>query len=275
MPTQAVAVDGLRLQVEIWGGDRPPLVLLHGLASTRRMFALIAPLLADTFTVIAPDQRGHGESDKPDAGYDFDTVCADLDGLLAALGVNRPIRLAGHSWGAYTALHYAASRPGAVSRLTLIDGGLIPVRERFGETWAEAEARMAPHSFAAVNRAALEEMIRERWLGPAFRPELLPLALSIFDTSNPAQVRAHLPRAQHLQIAHALWAYDPVADLARLDCPTTALVSALGSGSEAPAQASIVRAHAIRPSLDVVWMEDTIHDAPWQRPAEVAAHLRG
>ncbi len=275
MAAHAVNVNGVCLQVETWGSEGSPLVLLHGLASTRQMFALVAPRLADAFTVIAPDQRGHGESGKPDTGYDFETICADVDGLLAALGVDRPIRLGGHSWGAYTALHYAVSRPGAVSRLTLIDGGLVPVRERFGVTWQEAEARMAPHSFAGVNRAALETMIRERWLGPAFRPELLPLALSIFDTSNPQQVRARLPRAQHLQIAHALWAYDPLADLARLNGPATALVSALGSGSEAPARASIARARAVCPSLEVVWMDDTIHDAPWQRPDVVAAHLRG
>jgi pimeloyl-ACP methyl ester carboxylesterase len=147
-----VQVQGLHLHLTQWGQAGEPFLLLHGLASTRHMFDLVAPLLDDTFTLYAPDQRGHGESDKPATGYDFDTICADLDGLADALGLTGSFRLAGHSWGAYTALHYAATRPDRVSRLFLIDGGVAAIRDRFGATWEETEAKMAPHSFEGVNR---------------------------------------------------------------------------------------------------------------------------
>ena len=269
-----MTINGFRFQMEQWGDSGEPFILLHGLASTRHMFDLVAPLLADTFTVYAPDQRGHGESGKPETGYDFGTICADLDAWVDALAVSRPFRLAGHSWGAYTALHYAATRPERVSRLFLIDGGVAAIRDRFGVTWPEAEARMAPHSFAGVTRAALETMIQERWLGDAYRPELLPLALSIFDTSDPDQVRAWLPRDQHLQIAHALWAYDPLAGFARLSAPTTAIVALQGDAPEPVIADAVEAALAACPALDVCWMEHTIHDIPWQRPAELAAILR-
>ncbi len=269
-----VNAGGLHFAVQQWGQGGKPLVLLHGLASTSHMFDLVAPLLVDEYTVFAPDQRGHGDSDKPATDYDFDTVCADLDALADALNIPRPFRLVGHSWGAYTALHYAATRPSAVSKLFLIDGGVAPISDRFGATWEEAESRMAPNSFAGVNREALEIMIRERWLGAAYRPELLPLALSIFDTSDPDQVRAHLPRAQHLQIAHALWQYDPLADFSILRTPVMAIVAVQGSERDPVVQVSAEAALDACASLQIHWLEDTIHDVPWQRPRELAALLR-
>jgi hypothetical protein len=133
---------------------------------------------------------------------------------------------------------------------------------------------MAPHSYAGVNREALEVMIRERWLGDAYRPELLPLALSIYDTSDLDQVRAHLPREQHLQIAHALWAYDPLADFAVLRAPTTAIVAVQGAEVDPVVVSSVGRAQSVCPKLRVHWMADTIHDIPWQRPNELAGLLR-
>ena len=74
--------NGVLLRYWTWGGTGPPRVLLHGLASTHRIWDLVAPLLAEDHTVITVDQRGHGESAKPDGGYDFTTVAADINGLL-------------------------------------------------------------------------------------------------------------------------------------------------------------------------------------------------
>src|SRR5690606_27415799 len=91
--------SGLRLAYSEWPGQDPPFILVHGLASNRRIWDLVAPRLATRHRVIALDQRGHGESDKPERGYDYATVTADLEAFLDALGVARPI-LVGHSWGA-------------------------------------------------------------------------------------------------------------------------------------------------------------------------------
>ena len=85
-----------------WGGEW--LVLLHGLASQAHIWDLVAPLLIDSFRVIAIDQRGHGLSDKPDSGYDWATVTADLDAILNALNAS-PI---GRCW---PAIRGAATSP--------------------------------------------------------------------------------------------------------------------------------------------------------------------
>lgn len=113
---QWLELGDLQIHVQEWGDPGSPLlVLLHGLASSSHMFDLIAPALGDYFHVVAPDQRGHGLSDKPDTGYDFETISRDLDQLLNAYGVQQAI-LFGHSWGAYTTLDYAATRPDRVTR---------------------------------------------------------------------------------------------------------------------------------------------------------------
>ena len=60
---RSVPGDGVRLHARDWGGDGPPVILLHGLASNCRIWDGVAPLLAAAgFRTVAVDQRGHGES---------------------------------------------------------------------------------------------------------------------------------------------------------------------------------------------------------------------
>src|SRR5947209_4974137 len=125
-----VPANGLRLRYRSWQPpapgsprvDLPPILLLHGLASSLHIWNLVAPLLAARgYVVTALDQRGHGESEKPDSGYDFDTIIADDRAAISALEIERPV-LVGHSWGAGVALQYAATYPDLVTALVLVDG---------------------------------------------------------------------------------------------------------------------------------------------------------
>ena len=94
-----VTLNGLRFRYLEYPGDgeaeAPPVVLLHGLASNARWWVLVGPLLARRFRVFALDQRGHGESDTPDSGYDFGTVPGDLAAFVNELGLERPV-VVGH-----------------------------------------------------------------------------------------------------------------------------------------------------------------------------------
>lgn len=268
---QLLHANGLRLHLADWGQhEKPPLMLLHGLASTLHMFDLLAPALAQRFHVRAFDQRGHGGSEGPDTGYDFESVASDLDAVLDHLMIERTA-LAGHSWGAYTALYYAATRPQRVARCVLIDGGVIALRERW-PTWEEAETGMSPPRHERRSLDDVRRMIREDWLGAAFRPELEALALSIFDVSDPQDVQPRLKRARHMQIAHAAWQFDPVAACKKVSAPTL-IVNAASTDADWRA----LQERATQKALDAlaagraVWMEHTIHDIPWQRPRELAA----
>ncbi|MBI1257343.1 MAG: alpha/beta fold hydrolase [Chloroflexi bacterium] len=269
---QFLKIGDLQFHVQEWGDSRSPLiVLLHGLASTSHMFDLIAPALGEYFHVVAPDQRGHGLSDKPASGYDFETISRDFDGLLDAYGVDQAI-LFGHSWGAYTTLYYAATRPDRIGKAGLIDGGIRLFSEIF-PTWAEAEQQMSPPAYVNRTLADIERMIEYDWLGAAYRPELLPLALSVFDTSDPNNVHAHLCHANHMQIARAIWEIHPYQYYLQVECPLLS-VNAIAPGEDGPdvqIQANIAEAEELIGDVQVVWMPETIHDIPWQRPVELLA----
>src|SRR5215813_15097607 len=118
---------GVELHVEVRVGNRAaaPFVLVHGLASNARLWDGVAEYLhAAGHTVVVIDQRGHGRSDAPDAGYDLATAIADLRALIGALGLERPV-LAGQSWGGTVVLEAAWERPEAVRGVACIDGGVV------------------------------------------------------------------------------------------------------------------------------------------------------
>jgi pimeloyl-ACP methyl ester carboxylesterase len=270
--SRTVRAGDLQLHIQDWDTPgQPPLVFLHGLASTSHMFDLIAPAFAVDYHVLAVDQRGHGLSDKPGDGYDFETIARDLDNLLDALGVgSEPITLAGHSWGAATALYYAATRPASVSSAILIDGGIRVLADRF-PTWAEAEQGMAPPRNVGVDVEGIKRRIRERWLGDAWRPDIEPLALSIYDLSNPNDVRARLAFDNHMKIAYSLWTFRPSDYYSHVRCPVL-IVNTVAPGKDIDPQWQRYSDDALSQLQhgQVVWMRDSIHDIPWHRPAELA-----
>ena len=109
-----VDLNGLRFHYRDWGGYGHPFVLLHGLASTAHIWNLTAPLLAQRFRLFALDQRGHGQSAKPEDGYDFSSTAGDLSAFIEALDLERPV-IVGHSWGGNVAIQFAVDYPQAAA----------------------------------------------------------------------------------------------------------------------------------------------------------------
>ncbi len=100
-------------------GTGPPVVLLHGLTATRRyVLSGSRALERSGHRVVAYDARGHGESDAA-ASYGYSEQTADLGGLIAELGLERPV-LVGQSMGAATALAFALGAPEQVGALVQI-----------------------------------------------------------------------------------------------------------------------------------------------------------
>lgn len=75
-----------------------PIVALHGLASTAHWYERLAARLNRHYRIVAPDQRGHGQTTQAPAGYDWQTLAADVAGFMDALGLEKAAVL-GHSWG--------------------------------------------------------------------------------------------------------------------------------------------------------------------------------
>jgi pimeloyl-ACP methyl ester carboxylesterase len=120
-------VDGVKLHY-MTAGHGAPLILLHGYAETSRMWKPIIPILAERFTVIAPDLPGIGDSAIPADGLDMKTAAIRIHALARSLGVQKA-ELVGHDIGLMVAYAYAAQFPAEVEKLVVMDAFLPGVGE--------------------------------------------------------------------------------------------------------------------------------------------------
>lgn len=104
-------------------GEGPPLVLVHGWPQHSLMWHTIGPILAEHFTVIAPDQRGAGMSTITPGGYDKTTMARDLAGLLDSLGIEQTY-MVGYDLGAGTVAAFGRDYPDRVKRIAFMEFGL-------------------------------------------------------------------------------------------------------------------------------------------------------
>ncbi len=118
----SVAVDGVTLNVTV-GGSGPTVVLIHGYAETSAMWRPLARLLAQRFTVIAPDLPGVGGSSIPESGLDMTTSAARIRAAVRSLGHDK-VRVVGHDIGLMVAYAYAAAYRQDVLKLALMDAFL-------------------------------------------------------------------------------------------------------------------------------------------------------
>lgn len=117
-------VNGIRMHY-VAAGAGPLLMLLHGWPQTWYCWRKVIPRLAEHYTVVAPDLRGYGLTDKPAGGYDKRTMAADVRALAQHLGFDGLV-LAGHDRGARVAHRYALDHPDEVQKLVVLD--VIPTR---------------------------------------------------------------------------------------------------------------------------------------------------
>ncbi len=115
-------VKGLKMHY-LTAGHGPSLILLHGYAETSLMWKPIIPLLAERFTVIAPDLPGIGDSAIPAQGLDMKSAAITIHDLAKVLGVQKA-EVVGHDIGLMVAYAYAAQFPTEVTKLVLMDAFL-------------------------------------------------------------------------------------------------------------------------------------------------------
>jgi pimeloyl-ACP methyl ester carboxylesterase len=117
-------VRGHRFHLLDWGPiDAPPVLLLHGGHQSAHSWDLVSLHLADRYRVIAPDQRGHGDSEwARSAEYSNHEMARDAEALTAELGLERPI-VVGHSMGGRNALLLTLAAPGLARGLVVVDVG--------------------------------------------------------------------------------------------------------------------------------------------------------
>ena len=117
-----VEIDGMR-QHYLLAGSGEPVVLLHGFPETSYAWRKIIPALSEHYTVLAPDLRGCGDTDRPSGGYDKRTVAADVHRLIKHLRLGA-INLVSHDVGMMVGYAYACAYPSEVRRLVLMEAAL-------------------------------------------------------------------------------------------------------------------------------------------------------
>lgn len=120
--SRTAEINGVKLHY-ITAGHGAPLILLHGYAETSLMWKPIIPVLAERFTVIAPDLPGIGDSDIPAHGLDMKSAAIRIHDLAKSLGVQKA-EVVGHDIGLMVAYAYAAQFPTEVTKLVLMDAFL-------------------------------------------------------------------------------------------------------------------------------------------------------
>src|SRR5262245_28243159 len=114
-------VNGLRLHYVDFGGSGRPTVAIHGITSAGWSFTDVAAGLQGVAHLIAPDTRGHGDSQwSAEAAYGSADAASDVIGVIDDLGL-REVDLIGHSWGGLIALTVASRIGARIRRLVMID----------------------------------------------------------------------------------------------------------------------------------------------------------
>jgi len=160
--------QGLRLHYTDWGNDAaPPLILIHGGRDHSRSWDEVARVLQPHFHVMAPDLRGHGDSDwAKGSSYSLSDYLYDLTSLARSASVHQTA-IVGHSMGGMIGLMYAGAYPDKVSYLAVLDGVTVlpgssrpPIHEQIAK-WVQQLDRIAEQKTATS--APLPKRPSESW----------------------------------------------------------------------------------------------------------------
>jgi pimeloyl-ACP methyl ester carboxylesterase len=285
--TRRIAGAGaVELAVDIWRlpdtgpPRRPGFVLIHGLASNARLYDGVAEILAAAQHGTATlDLRGHGRSDKPDEGYDFETMCADIAAVLDTLAHDpgpasfvRPV-LVGQSYGGNLVLEFAARHGEMICGVACIDGGTIDLRSRFA-SWEEASKALAP---PRIEGARYEELARRfAEMHPDWPAAGIRGSLANFELRPDGTVAPFLTLARHLKILRSMWESPAPRVYPKVKVPVLLLPAespGLPAESSKSKRESTGQALAALGRAQVHWFSPADHDVHAQHPGEVAKVL--
>lgn len=269
-------VDGVRLHYTR-AGSGPLVVLLHGWPQTSLCWEPVLGRLAADHTVVAPDLRGYGHSDKPASGYDKRRMAMDMAGLVRSLGFDRA-SVVGHDRGARVAHRWALDRPEQVERLAVLD--VVPTREMFRRMDGSVAAGYwhwlfhlqpdLPERLVGNDVRGYLEYFFERWSynRDGLTPEAVDAYVRAF--SRPGALRAGFDDYRAHEQDLALDDEDAAAGR-RLTMPVLALWGSVGLPARLPTL-EIWREYA--DDVTGAQIPECGHFIPEERPEVLLDHLR-
>ena len=277
LPTDNWATVGdLTLRYLDWGGDGPLVLALHGLASSAHWYQRVARRLKENYRVIAPDQRGHGQTTQATSGYDWQTLASDAIGLLDQLGSEQAIVL-GHSWGGHVASNVAARFPDRVSHLVMIDGGYQDGHLLPDASWELFKTRFGPRDVSGTKEEFLSRVRSQ--MEDSWGDDLEQTLLSMVYEDSQGLMRDILHPDNHAQVLRAMWDEPPSMVLPRILCPTLIvpagpLPERAGSEFAKMRERMVAAAEQVMANCTVRWIPETIHDIGYHKPDELAQVIR-
>jgi haloacetate dehalogenase len=273
-----VDVEGARIKARV-AGNGPPLLLLHGNPQTHAMWHLVAPSLAEDFTVVATDLRGYGDSSKPEsdgehAPYSKRAMARDQVSVMKHLGFES-FALCGHDRGGRVGYRMALDHPGAVTRLAVLD--IVPTWEAFSR--ADMSFGLGywhwfflaqPHDLPERLLAADPEKALFRGGSETFRPEAMEEYVRCL--RDPETV--HAICEDYRAAATIDFAHDETDRRAgrRIACPLLALWGSRGNLQEWYDVLEVWRGWADGVEGRAI---DSGHYIPEEAPEETLAEVRG
>jgi pimeloyl-ACP methyl ester carboxylesterase/tetratricopeptide (TPR) repeat protein len=243
--------SGIRLRYAERGpADGAVVLMLHGYSDSWFSFSTVLPLMPPSLRVIVPDQRGHGDSDRPAQGYSLDDFATDAISLLDALGVKDAV-VVGHSLGSHVALRVAERAPGRVTRLVLVGSAISLRNDVTADLRREVDALSDPVDPAFVRAFQLSTL---------FQPISEGFLTRAIDDSR------KLPARVWKSVMAGMWNDVPGARSVRV--PTVIL------GGEKDAVFSVAEQRALAdaiPGATLTLLKDIGHAVHWENPQALAA----
>ena len=269
-------VGDLRMRYLDWGGDGPPVVALHGLASSSHWYDIVIPLLRGHYRIIVPDQRGHGQTTQATTGYDWSTLSGDVARLMDHVGMDKAAVL-GHSWGGNVATNMAALYPDRVNRVVMIDGGFLGGQNSRDTNWEEFSQRVRPRDVSGKREEFLDRLRVQ--LADCWSDDLERIVQTMVYEDAEGQIRDILHPDNHAQVIRAMWDQPPSTVLPHITCPAM-IVAAGPRPDRAGSDFSIRREEMVTAAAgflkdgQVHWIPNTIHDIGYHKPVELAGLIK-
>jgi len=222
--------QGLRLHYADWGNDAaPPLILIHGGRDHCRSWDEVARALQPNFHVLAPDLRGHGDSDwAKGSSYSLSDYVYDLTRLMQSAAVQEAA-VVGHSMGGMIGLMFAGAYPDRVSRLAVLDGVTVlpgspraPIHAQIAQwvTQLDGIAERKSSKYLTIAEAVERIVAHNKRLTPE---QALHLATHGVKRNADGSYTWKFDEYQKARAPYRLSADDHIALRSRINCPTLLL----------------------------------------------------
>jgi pimeloyl-ACP methyl ester carboxylesterase len=268
--SRTAEVNGVKLHY-LTAGSGTPLILLHGYAETSLMWKPIIPVLAERFTVIAPDLPGIGDSGIPADGLDMKGAAIRIHDLAKSLGVQKA-EVVGHDIGLMVAYAYAAQFPTEVTKLVLMDAFLPGVS---GWEAVYNNPNIWHFRFNGPTPEALVQGRERTYFDYFWNDFAADKTHSIPETARQAYAAAYARPGR----MHAGWAYfvsflQAAKDFAQLSQTRLTIPVLTVGGDKSLGEALGQQAKLVATDVTVVVLKDTGHWVLEERPAETTEALK-